>query len=493
MVTTQFTQRYMLALLVVAGLTIFGQVLVHRQLDQQTSDSYVVNYAGRQRYQSQQIVKDALLMTGQAVPNSSLQALAHLQRQVLARWERYHAELMSGHLTDLGLTVSNSARIQTLFRQIDPDFRTIRDQAHRLLDLVSRPVRDKAAEQAIIQTMLAHDTLFLARMDAIVRQYSREATDKVERLRTIENWLLFVTLFVLVLEALLIFMPAVQMIRQAVDQLTAAHQKTERANEALQHTNQSLKLAQQQLMRETALRHKRQLAEQRMRLSAVVQGQEDERRRLSRELHDGIGQMLTGAKLLSENIRSVDQLKPVDQANFGKLKTLLIRIIQETRHASNNLMPPVLSDFGLLAALRQLTESQREQTGTNVVFQSKLVDVRHGDVRFNPAVEIGLYRIAQEAVNNAAKHAGASRVTISLNRRADQLQLSISDDGCGFHYPPPVSTSRSQGLHNMRERSQLLDGTFRLVTQPHAGTIIQVSIPVSVANHAAMHSISSIY
>ncbi len=484
---TRFTQRYILALSVVAGLTIFGQVLVHRQLDGQTSDSYVVNHAGRQRFQSQQIVKDALLMIREAAPTGSTRELAQTQRQVLARWERFHAELMSGHLTDLSQTVPNSDRIQRLFRQIDPNFRAIRDQAHRLLDLTSRPVRDRVAEQAAVQIMLTHDTLFLNQMDAIVRQYSLEATEKVERLRTIENWLLFVTLAVLLLEALLIFMPAVRIIRQAVDQLTAAHQKTERANEALQHTNQSLKLAQHQLMHETARHHKRQLAEQRMRLSAVVQGQEDERRRLSRELHDGIGQMLTGAKLLSENIRSVDQLPPADQTNFGKLKTLLIRIIQETRHASNNLMPPVLSDFGLLAALRQLTESQREQTGVDVLFRSKLLDVR-----FNPAVEIGLYRIAQEAVNNAAKHAGASQVVISLNWRADQLQLRINDDGCGFQYPPPPTGNQSQGLHNMRERAQLLDGTFRLISRPDAGTLVQVSVPVGVANHATLRSISAI-
>ncbi|RYE92612.1 MAG: histidine kinase, partial [Oxalobacteraceae bacterium] len=76
MVMTRFTQRYILALSVVAGLTIFGQVLVHRQLDGQTSDSYVVNHAGRQRFQSQQIVKDALLMIREAAPTGSTRALA---------------------------------------------------------------------------------------------------------------------------------------------------------------------------------------------------------------------------------------------------------------------------------------------------------------------------------------------------------------------------------------------------------------------------------
>ncbi len=485
MVTTRFTQRYIVALSLVAGLTICGQLLIHQQLDGQTSDAYVLNYAGRQRFQSQQIVKDALLMTSQAIPVASVNALAQTQRQILARWERFHQELMSGHLTDLGLTVPNSPAIQVLFRQADPHFRSIRNQAHQLLTLTSQPIRDRRAEQAAIQTLLAHDTLFLHQMDAIVRQYSREAEHKVERLRTIENWLLMITLVVLVLEALLIFGPAVRMIRKAVGRLTAANQQAEQANEALQRTNQSLKLAQQQLMHETALRHKQQLAEQRVRLSAIVQGQEEERRRLSRELHDGIGQMLTGAKLLSENVRSIDQLTPADQTTFGKLKILLVRIIQETRHVSNNLMPPVLSDFGLLAALRLLIEQQHEQTGIEVSFHTKLVDAR-----FNPAVEIGLYRIAQEAINNATKHADASHITVSLNWRGEHLQLRIQDDGCGFEYAFST-TIQSQGLHNMRERAKLLDGTFRLLTRPHAGTTVHISIPTSVATRSAMRSIAT--
>jgi len=485
MVTTRFTQRYLVALSLVAGLTICGQLLIHRQLDGQTSDAYVLNYAGRQRFQSQQIVKDALLMTSQPVPTVSTTARAQTQRQTLARWTRFHRELMSGHLTDLGMTVPNSPTVQTLFRQLDPHFRAIQEHAYRLLDLTTRPVRDSRAEQAALQSILAHDTLFLRQMDTIVRQYSLEAAHKVERLRSIENWLLLITLVVLVLEALLIFVPAVRMIRKAVDRLTVANRQAEQANEALQRTNQSLKRAQQQLMHETALRHKQQLVEQRMRLSAVVQGQEEERRRLSRELHDGIGQMLTGAKLLAENVRSTDLLPTADQTTFGKLKTLLVRIIQETRHVSNNLMPPVLSDFGLLAALRLLTEQQHEQTGIEVSFQTQLVDIR-----FNPAVEIGLYRIAQEAINNATKHADASRIIVSLNWRGNQLQLRIQDDGCGFDHSFPTAV-RSQGLHNMRERAKLMDGSFRLLTRLHAGTTVHVCIPTGIATHSAMRSIAA--
>ena len=486
MVTKRFTQRYVLALSLVAGLTIGGQVLIHRQLNNQTSDSYLINFAGRQRFQEQEIIKNAVLLT--VVPPAPVaESTVPATWQVLKRWERYHHELMSGQLTDLKQVVPNSPQIQQMYRQLNPHFGAIRTAVRQLLVLTQQPVRNRAAEQAQLRIILAHDRPFLNQMDAIVQQYSREAIQKVDRLRGIEEALLAITLFVLMLEALLIFIPAVMMIRQTVEQLLESNRQASRANEALQQTNQSLRDTQQQLMRETALNHQQQLTDQRNRLSAVVQGQEDERKRLSRELHDGIGQMLTGAKLLSENIRSTSQLTPPDQKTFTTLKTLLIRIIQETRNVSNNLMPPVLSDFGLLAALRLLAEHQTSEASVDVVFVSKITDAR-----FNPSVEIGLYRIAQEAVHNAIKHAGASQIQIGLDYRADQLLLRISDDGCGFRYPLPLGSNlSSQGLHNMRERAQLIDGVFGIVTRPYSGTSIQVSVPLLIATQASMASIAA--
>jgi two-component system sensor histidine kinase DegS len=457
MVTRRFTQRYILALALVASLTIVGQVLVQRQLRNQTADSYLVNYAGKQRYQSQQIVKDALLMTRSDGLEASRNIAANLQ-QVLSRWERYHYELKTGQLTDLHAVVHNSKAIQALFAQLDPDFKAISQAARQLLlsRVNSAGVTDNQQQLRII---LNHDISFLERMDGIVRQYEEESEAKVDRLHGIEQALMAITLFVLLLEALLIFQPAVQTLRDTVRQLTLSEYQTRLINEDLQQSHQSLKLAQTQLMREANLRYQQRLDEQRIRLSSVVQGQEDERKRLSRELHDGIGQMLTGLKLLAENIRSSGNLSEKDQTTFVSLKTLLIRTIQETRNVSNNLMPPVLGDFGLVSALRQLTEQQDKQSGTSVTLRTSLTNERFGQ-----PVEIGLYRIVQEAVNNAIKHAGASEIDVCLEQRHDRLYLRIADDGCGIGTGPKRSTA--QGLHNMRERARLLDGTFRLTTRP---------------------------
>ena len=457
MITRRYTQRYILALSLVAGLTIFGQVLVQQQLQNQTSDSYLINYAGRQRYQSQEIVKDVLLLTKARGLKSDSAVRAELL-PALTRWERYHAELKSGHLTDLGVQRANSDSIQRLFDQLEPPFQIVRQSTRRLLNLGDKGAPSAKAIKTNLSQVLAYEQRFLRIMDAIVRQYAREAQTKIERLRGIEQVLMVSTLFVLLLEALLIFYPAVQILRLTIGQLTDSERETRQANDQLRHANEWLRVTQQQLLQETALRHEQRLNEQRIRLSAVVQGQEEERKRLSRELHDGIGQMLTGLKLLSENIRSTDQLSEKDRSTFTNLKTLLVRTIQETRHVSNNLMPPVLSDFGLVPALRQLIEQQNRQTSASIMLHTLL-----SNERFGPAVEIGLYRIVQEAVNNAVKHADATRIDVSLERRQERLLLRITDDGRGLSVEPEPGIS--QGLHNMRERARLLEGTFRIMAR----------------------------
>lgn len=457
MITRRFTRRYILALALVAGLTIVGQVLVQRQLRNQTGDSYLVNYAGKQRYQSQQIAKDALLLTYPDALFSDRTVQGDLQR-VLSLWERYHAELKTGRLTDLAATIPNSAVVKAMFDQLEPDFQGISQAAHALLNETARPVPSLAAQRRNVQKILNHNMRFLNRMDTIVRQYEREAEAKVQRLREIEKVLMVITLSVLLLEALLIFHPAVQILRETVRQLTNSEYQTRLINEDLQQSHQSLKQAQMQLMREANLRYEQRLNEQRIRMSSVVEGQEEERKRLSRELHDGIGQMLTGLKLLSENIRSANQLSEKDQVTFASLKGLLVRTIQETRNVSNNLMPPVLGDFGLVSALRQLVDQQDKQSSTAISLRTSLTSERFGQ-----PVEIGLYRIVQEAVNNALKHAGATDIHVSLEQRQNRLFLRIADDGCGISAGPRRSTA--QGLHNMRERARLLDGTFRLTTR----------------------------
>lgn len=471
--TNSFTRLYIIALSLVAGLSLTGQWLIQRQIQEQLSDSWIVNFAGRQRFQSQQISKDVLLLTNPGYRQDRAIYLADLKR-VLATWERYHTQLRSGQLTDIQTTVQNSPEIGRMFGRVEPTFQAIRQPALQLIQALTGPDEPSVVDlERTIQPIVRQNMVFLKQMDAIVGQYQREAHDRVERLRGVERVLLAITLFVLLLEAILVFNPAVQALNETLEKLTISERKAVEVSEQLQTANEALRQTQIQLLHETTLRHQQQLNEQRIRLASLVQGQDDERKRLSRELHDGIGQMLTGLKLLSENIPSASSLTERDQATFANLKGLLIRTIQETRNVSNNLMPPVLSDFGLVPALRQLTEEEARHSGLHVFLHSSLEKQRFGQ-----PIEIGLYRIAQEAIHNAVKHAGADTIRVDFSIRQQQLVLRIADDGCGMDVDHPIGPPDSQGLHNMRERTRLLGGNFRVLSQPDRGTRVLISLPL---------------
>lgn len=469
MPTRSLTYRYLLALSLVAGLTIWGQVLVQRQLSEQKNDSWLVNYAGRQRFQSQAIVKDVLLLTTATSVVNTSQVTAELS-QLLKTWERYHIDLRTGKLTALGATHDNSATIRAMFSKIEPHFEAIRTEANSLLRKPSLTVPEK---QQIVEAVLSHEAQFLNQMDQIVDQYQREAQQKIEASQRIEWVLMLVTLLLLVLEGFLIFNPIVQSIRASFAQLALAHQQAESANGALLTANTALQHTQQQLLRESGLRYQQQLSEQRIQMASLVEGQEDERRRLSRDLHDGIGQMLTGLKLLVENLRSTHLLPANEQRVYAGVKELVVKIIQETRHVSNNLMPPVLSDFGLEPALRYVAEQSAQQSGLTI----RVLSIG-ADIRLEPSMEIGLYRITQEAITNTIKHAKATDVDIELRIRENRLLLAISDNGCGIGPAQGDAVMNGQGLHNMRQRARLMNGVLRFLSQPDLGTRIVVTIPL---------------
>ncbi|MCY7359532.1 MAG: histidine kinase, partial [Rudanella sp.] len=331
----RFTIRYVLALSLLAGLTIGGHMVVQYQLDDQQNDAYLINYAGRQRFQSQQIMKDVLLLAYESSPLKH-DSLQRNLRAILLDFENFHYQLKSGRLDSANSTFRNTLITKKLYTNLEPHFVVISQQVRQLV--VGRLSSARLA--LVVQTLLGHESRFLVIMNQIVGQYQREAQDKVSTQASVEKMLIIATLLVLILEALLIFYPAVLTLQKTVAQVTQSEQQMRAANNQLQQTNQELQIAQEKLLQKTSSRYRQKLVDQRLRLGLLVQGQEDERRRLSRELHDGIGQMLTGLKLLAENIRSADQLNDKDRQTFQNLKVLLIRTIQETRDVSNNLMPP---------------------------------------------------------------------------------------------------------------------------------------------------------
>lgn len=207
----------------------------------------------------------------------------------------------------------------------------------------------------------------------------------------------------------------------------------------------------------------------------VVDGQEQERARLSRDLHDGISQWLVSIKLQIEagiiRMRGDAEQQAKAHASFERTAEELNKVLGEVRRISHGLRPALLDDLGLAAALDHLAEEFAEHSGTPVVFESR------GKVEGLPsAVSTVLFRIAQEALTNIERHAGARRIELSLARTRERVLLSVSDDGAGFD-AQDVEThpQRGIGLRNMAERLDAVGGTLG-ISSTAAGTTLCASV-----------------
>ena len=210
---------------------------------------------------------------------------------------------------------------------------------------------------------------------------------------------------------------------------------------------------------------------QRDALRRAVQAQEVERRRLARELHDETGQALTSILL---GLAAVERAKSTEDAHAAaaELRKLVVETLQDVRRLAVELRPSALDDFGLEPALRRLGQSVREAGALDVQVEARL-----GGQRLPPDVETALYRIVQEALTNVVKHAGAKHVSVVLTRKPASVLVMIEDDGRGFD-AATAPHGAGLGLIGMRERVELLDGTFEVDTEPRAGTTLIVELPL---------------
>lgn len=226
----------------------------------------------------------------------------------------------------------------------------------------------------------------------------------------------------------------------------------------------------QQKLKQKQLGDKAIIEQQELRLRAIIEGEEKERRRLARELHDGLGQMLSTVKL---NISGLDG-NTVSQKE-KQLNTSLALIddaCQELRNISHNLMPGALIKLGLIAALKEFTD-KINCTGTLSIHLQA-----HGiENRLNGSVESGLYRIIQELLNNIIKYANARNVTLQLIKDEKQLTTMIEDDGIGFDVLA-IENSEGIGWKNVKSRVQFLNGNFDIDSHPGRGTTVTIEIPV---------------
>lgn len=206
-------------------------------------------------------------------------------------------------------------------------------------------------------------------------------------------------------------------------------------------------------------------------MNAVLRGQEQERKRLGAELHDGIGQILSAIALQVSQIREEVSSAETDQleADLEKLNANLQSAIREVRGISHDLMPEVLESFGLKEAVNQICRNLHDRAGIEVKFD-------HADLepRYNPMLEVNLYRITQELVNNIQKHSECKQVFVSLMDHGDMLSLTVEDDGRGFDRDQDMG---GIGLRNIHSRVSMMGGQIDVESAVNSGTLINIEVP----------------
>ena len=581
---------YFFALLTIAVTIIVSQVLVQYNLNQQLSDSKIINISGKQRMLSQKIVKEVLILHYVADTVSSKQ-ISHL-KNVLSLWKNTQNSLENGN-DSLAFPKEKSETLAKLYIEIKPNFSKIAETTDLLL--LNLAQKNKIADnQKLVEIILKNEGIFLSKMNQIVTQYDLEAHEKVTEQRRIEYWIFGFTLLILLLEFFFIFKPTNKKIERLIAKLLSSEKKalklaydTEIISEIKENSVKELKSlnyamentllycriapdgsiihigekfakllnytkfssnkkfsevlttdekeqlnidriifekhrsgwqgeikiinkeaqsiwldlsmvpvtikkdelellivcfniterkkAQREVERLNIENSTEKINQQKIISSKIVENQENEQNRIAKEIHDGIGQMLTGLKFSLESINLEDKEKAAQKIEY--LKKLSLDIIKGVRTATFNLMPPELSDHGIVSSLSKLTQELSKLTGKEILFYNKT----DFNKRLDSLIEINIYRLTQEAINNAIKYAESTHIIVQLSHSDTLLSIIVDDNGKGFdiHTVDKKRNSESgMGLLFMKERIQYINGRVFIKSIPGEGTRITFNIPV---------------
>ncbi len=208
-------------------------------------------------------------------------------------------------------------------------------------------------------------------------------------------------------------------------------------------------------------------------LARAMSIQEEERARLAHDLHDEVGQVQTALLLASRAVMNAQTQEQVRE-RAQLVHSLAVESMESTRRMARGLSPSVLIDFGLAQASERVCEDMSDAAGIPI---RRVFTI--GDARFDSKVEIAAYRVVQEALSNALRHADASEVCVRLDLKNGVLELEVSDDGRGMTPPARGKPATSGlGLANMRERVVLLGGRFEVISTLDKGTTLRARLPV---------------
>ncbi len=369
----------------------------------------------------------------------------------------------SGHAANLGARLSRQhdhVAVARLLDELDDaiaNAQRMADTCQAVLDAFDAGSREEAARMMAVMDrqllgLIGQTSSMGARVTAVkVELYARHqaAIDALHRLERV----IAALLMVMVLGA-------------AWYGLRSLHEQR-RTAAALAQANSDLEV---RVAERTAEVHAGLEARDRL-LKGLFSAQEAERRRIASELHDGIGQ-----QLVTLLMRMQAQAKTLTDEHcrlaLEDMRRIVGETVQEVRGLSHGLRPSVLDDIGLVPALERLVADVR-QTG---LLQVELSIEHAPQQRLPEDIETAVYRIAQEAVSNALKHSGASRVQVGLTCGDQEVSLIVSDDGRGL--PSAADASEGLGLPGMRERAILLHGELQIASAPGQGTTVRVTIPL---------------
>lgn len=211
-------------------------------------------------------------------------------------------------------------------------------------------------------------------------------------------------------------------------------------------------------------------------MKKIVYTQEEERKRISRELHDETGQSLTTLLIALQLIEDSSNMGEIKE-KIGDFRSLLLHTLENVRFLSWKLTPLPLVDLGLKAALESFVKKYAKNDNWHI--DLKIIGLE--DKRLSSEIETAIYRVVQEALTNAAKHAGATQVSVILEGSENYLYVTIKDNGKGFNLETAKETAihnTSLGLASMEERIFLINGTFTIKSGPYQGTSIYIEVPL---------------
>jgi PAS domain S-box-containing protein len=211
-------------------------------------------------------------------------------------------------------------------------------------------------------------------------------------------------------------------------------------------------------------------------IQSIIAGQENERRRIGRDIHDGIGPLLSYSKLELDAFLDeyVEKNNDIPDEKLINIRNTLDSITNDLRNLSHHLVPRLLEEFGLYSAFNSLTTRLNNSMKSKVEFYSNI----DSEARFNSDLELNLYRCGQELLNNVVKHARASEILVQLIKHDQSIVLMVEDDGVGFEQNAKNMDNYGIGLTNIKTRVRTLNGEFIIESLEYKGTTASIEIPL---------------